>query len=147
VSVRSRVARGAAAGAVAACAWSALEPLAARALRTGGFSDVRLLGRMVPGAGDRWPVAGAAVHAANGAAFGAAFALAGASGPRAGLAWAGAETVATWPGMALMDRVHPDRRSGHWPPLATNPRVFAQEALMHALFGLVLGALTVERRR
>jgi hypothetical protein len=146
VSARSRVARGAVAGAVAACAWSALEPLAARALRTGGFSDVRLLGRMVPGAGDRWPVAGAAVHAANGAAFGAAFGLAGASGPRAGLAWAGLETVGTWPGMALMDRVHPDRRSGHWPPLATNPRVFVQEALMHALFGLVLGALTLERR-
>ena len=132
VSARSRVARGAAAGAVAACVWSAAEPLAARALRTGGFGDVRLLGRMVPGAGDRWPVAGAIVHAVNGAAFGAAFALAGAGGPRAGLAWAGAETVATWPGMALIDRVHPDRRSGHWPPLATNPRVFAQEALMHA---------------
>lgn len=140
-----RVARGAAAGAVAASAWSALEPLAGRALRTGGFSDVRLLGRMVPGAGDRWPLAGALVHAANGAAFGAAFALAGARGPRSGLAWAGAETIATWPGMALMDRVHPDRRSGHWPPLLTNPRVFAQEALMHAVFGLVLGALTAER--
>ena len=137
-----RAARGAAAGAVAACAWAAAEPLAARALRTGGFGDVRLLGRLVPGAGERWPAAGLLVHAANGAAFGAVFALAGARGPRAGLAWAAAETVATWPGMALIDRVHPDRRSGLWPPLVANPRVFAQEALMHALFGLVLGALT-----
>ena len=102
---------------------------------------MRLLGRMVPGVGDRWPIAGALVHAANGAAFGAAFALAGASGPRAGLAWAGAETIATWPGMALLDRVHPDRRSGHWPPLFTNPRVFAQEAVMHGVFGLLLGLM------
>jgi hypothetical protein len=141
------VARGAAAGAVAACLWSALEPLAARALRTDGYGDVRLLGRLVPGAGDRWPLAGAAVHAANGAAFGAAFALTGARGPAAGLAWAGAETLATWPGMWLIDRVHPDRRSGRWPPLFTNPRVFAQEALMHALFGLALGLLTAERGR
>jgi hypothetical protein len=146
-SARSRIARGAAAGAVAAGAWSALEPLAARVLRTGGYGDVRLLGRMVPGAGDRWPIAGVLVHTANGAAFGAAFALAGASGPRAGLAWAGAEAVATWPGMALLDRIHPDRRSGHWPPLFDNPRVFAQEAAMHALFGLVLGLLVPDRRR
>ena len=118
-----------------------LEPLVGRLLGTGGFTDVRLLGRLVPGAGGRWPLAGALVHAANGAAFGAAFALAGARGPRAGLAWAGAEAVATWPGMALIDRLHPDRRSGRWPPLATNPRVMAQEAAMHALFGLVLGLL------
>jgi hypothetical protein len=142
----SRVLRGAAAGTVAASIWAALEPLAARALRTGDYGDVRLLGRMVPGAADRWPIAGMLVHAVNGAAFGAAFALAGASGPRAGLAWAGAETVATWPGMALMDRIHPDRRSGHWPRLFTNPRVFAQEAAMHALFGLVLGLLAADRR-
>ena len=117
MSPGSPILRGAAAGAVAACVWAALEPLAGRALRTGGFSDVRLLGRLVPGAGERWPLAGALVHAANGAAFGAAFALAGGRGPRAGLAWAGTEAVATWPGMALIDRVHPDRRSGRWPPL------------------------------
>jgi hypothetical protein len=49
--------------------------------------------------------------------------------------------------MALMDRVHPDRRSGRWPRLVTNPRIFAQEAMMHALFGLVLGLLTAERGR
>lgn len=143
--MRSRVVRGAAAGAAAAVIWAAVEPLAAKALRSGGYSDVRLLGRLVPGAGDHWPIAGVLVHTANGAGFGAAFALAGASGARAGLAWAGAETIATWPGMALMDRVHPDRRSGHWPRLASNPRVFAQEAIMHGLFGLVLGLLTCER--
>lgn len=131
--------RGAAAGAVAALAWAAAEPAAARALGT-AYTDVRLLGRLVT-RGRGWPAAGVAVHAANGAAFGAAFALAGARGPRAGLAWAAAEAVATWPGMALMDRIHPDRREGRWPRLVTDRRVMAQEAAMHALFGLVLGLL------
>ncbi len=140
------IARGAAAGAAAAAVWAALEPLAARAFRTDGYGDVRLLGRLVPGVGERWPVAGWLWHAANGAAFGAAFALAGARGPRAGLAWAGVEAIAAWPGMALMDRVHPDRRSGRWPPLLTNGRVFAQEAAMHALFGLLLGLMMAEHR-
>jgi hypothetical protein len=141
VSRAALAARGALAGAVAAAAWAAAEPLAGRVLGTGGFTDVGLLGRLVPGAGRRWPAAGALVHAANGALFGALFVLAGGRGPRAGLAWAMAEAAATWPGMALIDRLHPDRRSGRWPPLATNPRVMAQEAAMHALFGLVLGLL------
>lgn len=130
--------RGAAAGAAAAVAWAALEPLAARALGT-DYTDVRLLGRMATERG--WLPAGLAIHAANGAAFGAVFALAGARGPRAGLAWAAAETVATWPGMALLDRIHPDRRSGRWPRLLTDRRVFAQEAAMHAVFGLLLGLM------
>ena len=130
--------RGAAAGAVAASAWSAREPLAARAIGT-TYSDVRLLGRLA--APRRWAIAGTAVHAANGAAFGALFALAGRRGVGDGLLWTGVETLATWPGMALMDRIHPDRRSGHWAALATDRRVFAQEAAMHALFGLLLGLM------
>ena len=56
--------------------------------------------------------------------------------------WASVEAVATWPGMALLDRIHPDRRSGRWPrSLFTDPKVMAQEAAMHALFGVVLGLL------
>jgi hypothetical protein len=134
----ARILRGAAAGAAAATAWSALEPLVARALGH-DYTDTRLLGRLVPGRW--WRPAGVAIHTVNGAAFGAAFTAAGARGPRAGLAWGGAEFAATWPGMALLDRVHPDRRSGHWPRLLTDRRVFAQEAAMHALFGLLLGLL------
>ena len=140
MSALGRAARGAAAGAAAAAVWSALEPLAARALGT-TYTDVRLLGRLA--APRRWAVAGTAVHLANGAAFGALFGLAGRGGMRDGVAWTGVETLATWPGMALMDRIHPDRRSGHWPdPLLTDRRVFAQEVVMHAVFGTVLGAMT-----
>lgn len=128
--------RGAAAGASAAAAWLAVEPLLARALGT-GYTDARLLGRLVS---ERRPLAaGIVAHTLNGAAFGAVFALAGARGPRAGLAWAGVETLATWPGMALMDRIHPDVRSGRWPRLLTDRRIFAQEVAVHALFGLLLG--------
>lgn len=134
--------RGALAGAAAAGAWAAVEPLAARVAGT-GYTDVRLLGRMV--SERHWAAAGTAVHLANGAAFGALFAAAGGRGPRAGLAWAAAETIATWPGMALLDRVHPDRRSGRWPRLLTDRRVFAQEVAVHALFGVLLGAMVAER--
>jgi hypothetical protein len=134
-----RAIRGAAAGATAATVWSAAEFAAARALRH-DYTDTRMLGRV---ASERWWLpAGVAVHCLNGAAFGAAFAVAGARGPVAGLRWAAVEAVATWPGMALLDRIHPDRRSGRWPrPLLTDPRVMAQEAAMHALFGVVLGLL------
>jgi hypothetical protein len=43
--------------------------------------------------------------------------------------------------MAVVDRYHPDRRSGAWPPLLRNPRVFGQEVAAHAIFGAVLGVL------
>ena len=130
--------RGALAAAVAAGAWAAVEPVAARLART-GYTDVRLLGRMV---GERrWALTGTAIHLTNGAVFGAVFAASGARGPRLGVLCAGAETLATWPGMALLDRIHPDRRSGRWPRLLTNRRLFAQELAVHALFGALLGAM------
>ena len=51
------------------------------------------------------------------------------------------ESFGLWPFMAVIDRVHEDRRSGDWPPLARNGRVFAYEVAVHALFGAVLGSL------
>jgi hypothetical protein len=137
-----RAIRGAAAGAVAATVWSATEFAVAKAFRH-DYTDTRMLGRV---ASERWWLpAGVLIHVMNGAAFGAAFGAAGARGPIAGLRWASVEAVGTWPGMALLDRIHPDRRSGRWPrPLLTDPKVMGQEAAMHALFGLVLGALTRE---
>jgi hypothetical protein len=56
------------------------------------------------------------------------------------------ENVALWPLMAVVDRIHPERRSGNWPPLFTNRRVFAYEATVHALFGAVLGFLVSPSR-
>jgi hypothetical protein len=131
--------RGAFAGVVAAIAWAAAEPALGRAFST-PFSDVRLLGRMAT-RGPRWPLAGVAIHAANGAVFGALFARAGGRGVRHAVAAAQVENLVLWPGMAVIDRLHPDRRFGTWPPLLGNGRVFAYEVTTHALFGLVLGSL------
>ena len=132
-------ARGALAGFAAAAIWAASEPLLQRLFRT-PYSDVRLLGGAVTRS-RAWPLAGAAIHLSNGAAFGAAFTLLGGRGPRTGVLAAQAENLAAWPLMAAVDRRHPDRLSGRWPPLLWNGRVFAQEATAHAIFGAVLGAL------
>jgi hypothetical protein len=137
------VRRGALAGIAAAAAWAAAEPVAARALGT-TFSDVRLLGRLVT-RGRGWAPAGLALHLANGALFGVAFEALGGRGPGRGVVAAVVENALLWPGMAVVERVHPDVRAGRWPPLATNAPVFAQEVAMHALFGAVLGVLS--RRR
>ncbi len=127
----------------AAGVWAAAEPLANRVFRTGGYSDVRLLG--APASRRHWRLAGTAIHLANGAVAGVVFHRLGLRGWKAGVVAAQLENLALWPGMAVVDRVHPDRRSGAWPPLLANGRVFAQEAAVHALFGAVLGSLV--RRR
>jgi hypothetical protein len=135
--------RGVLAGVLAAAVWAGAEPAVARLARPpSGYSDVRLLGGVLTADGPRWRPVGLAAHLANGAAFGAVFAAAGGGGIRRGLVAAQAENLALWPGMAVLDRIHPDRRSGAWPPLVSNGRVFAYEAAVHALFGAVLGALT-----
>ena len=142
--MRTRALDGAVAGVVAAAAWAASEPALRRLVRT-PFSDVRLLGRTVTST-KAWPVAGVALHLANGALFGVGFRRAGLRGVRAGVAAAQLENLVLWPVFAIVDRVHPDRRDGSWPPLVRNRRVAAYEVATHALFGAVLGALTPRRR-
>jgi hypothetical protein len=127
---------------VAAAAWAAAGPAVARLVRPPpGYSDVRLLGAVLTRDGGGWRSVGLGAHLVNGAVFGAVFAGLGGRGWKQGLAAAQVENFALWPGMAVVDRIHPDRRRGAWPPLATNPRVFAYETAAHALFGAVLGAL------
>jgi hypothetical protein len=131
--------RGALAGAVAAAAWSASEPLLRRLTGT-TYSNARLLGRIATRS-RAWPVAGLALHVANGAAFGVAFERLGLRGVKAGVVAAEVENTLAWPAMAIVDRIHPDRRDGTWPPLVRSSRVAAQEVVGHAIFGAVLGAL------
>jgi hypothetical protein len=138
--VKARSLRGAAAGVVAAAAWTAGEPALRRLART-PYSDLRLLGRLAT-RGRAWPVAGLALHLANGALFGASFGRLGLRGVRAGVIAAELENLALWPAFLVVDRIHPDRRDGSWPPLILNPRVAAYEVAAHALFGAVLGRLT-----
>jgi hypothetical protein len=128
------------AGVVAAGVWAAGEPALRRIAGT-PYSDVRLLGRAVI-RGRGWPVAGVALHLVNGAVFGATFTALGLRGVKSGMVAAQVENLALWPAFAVVDRFHPDRRDGRWPPLLRNPHVAAYEIAAHALFGAVLGLLT-----
>jgi len=141
---RTRTLRGALAGAAAAGVWAAQQPLDKRVFGVDS-DDVELLGRLVTRGPAALPL-GALMHLANGAVFGAAYANLAPSvplpaplrGPVAGLL----EHLATWPGTAVIDRVHP--AAGEMPKLWGSGRAFAQSTWRHLLFGLVLGEL--ERR-
>ncbi len=128
--------RGTLAGTAGAAAWAAAEPVLGRMFGT-PYSSRRLLEGLLSAS-----TAGAlAAHLVNGAVFGALFERAGLHGAGRGVLAAQAENVALWPLMALAERVHPDCRSGVWPPLSRSGRIFAYEAAGHALFGAVLGRL------
>jgi hypothetical protein len=139
-----RTARGALAGAVAAGVWAAQSPLDKRIFGV-PYLDQELLGKAVT-RGRAWHPVGLALHVANGAIFGAAYANvapsvplpAWARGPAAGLV----EHAATWPVTVLVDEHHPAR--DELVRLARNPRAFAQATWRHLVFGVVLGEL--ERR-
>ena len=129
--------RGMLAGIVAAGIWAAAEPALGRALGVPWYSDRRLLGGLFRVG----PEAAIAIHLLNGAVFGATFERLGLRGPVSGVVMAQAESLSLWPAMRVVDHVHEDRRSGGWPPLWGNRRVFAYEVAAHALFGAVLGGL------
>lgn len=141
---RAKTARGAVAGAVAATVWAAQQPLDQKVFGV-PYDDCELLGTAVTRGPAALPL-GWAMHAANGAAFGALYATfaprvplpSWARGPAAGLA----EHLVTWPGTMLVARVHP--AGGRFPKLWGSGAAFAQATWRHALFGFVLGEL--ERR-
>jgi hypothetical protein len=141
---RPRTLRGALCGAIAAAVWALEQPLD-KLLLKGDYDDVELLGKAVT-RGDGWYASGLAIHLANGAVFGAVYANLAPLLPLApvlrGPVAALSEHVALWPLTYLTDRLHPARRD--LPVLARNRRAFAQGAIRHLVFGLVLGEL--ERR-
>ena len=136
----NRNVRGGIAGAVAATLWTAADPVLERTFGT-PYADAKLLGPFIT-EGPLEPVANAATHAAGGFAFGYVFSRLGGRGVRNGVTAALAENTLLWPSLAIFDRIHPKRRSGEWPPLVSNPRVFAQATAGHALFGVLLGLLS-----
>jgi hypothetical protein len=127
------------AGIAAAGAWAAAEPALGRVFRV-PYSDIELL----EGLTGRGRAVAVGLHLANGALFGSVFERAGGRGILRGVLAAQAENVALWPAMAIVDRVHPKRRAGTWPPLVSSGRVFAYEVTVHALFGAALGLLLYE---
>jgi hypothetical protein len=127
------------AGATAAAVWIAAEPIARR-LAGGSHRELRLVSGLLAG-GRGGNALGWAVHLANGAAFGVAFNRLGGRGVRQAVIAAQAENAILWPGMAVVDRVHPDVRSGRWPRLLTDRGAILQEIGGHLVFGVVLGTL------
>ena len=136
--------RPAAAGAVAATVWVALEPLDQRLFRS-DYSDVAILGKAVT-RGRGWRVVGFTMHVSNGALFGLAYdALRRrlrVAGRMLALAMAIGEHLALYPLGFFVDRYHPARGEAGIPPLLTNARAFGQATVRHALFGALLGLLT-----
>jgi hypothetical protein len=132
---------GAVAGSVAAVVWAAQQPIDKRFFES-DYDDVELLGKLVT-RGREWPAVGVALHAANGALFGAVYSQLRpfVPGPpvAAGLLAGLAEHAALWPLGSLIDRYHPARKE--LVPLTGNRRAFAQAVWRHALFGVVLGGL------
>jgi hypothetical protein len=127
------------AGAIAAAAWIGVEPVSRR-LAGGTHRELRLISGSL--AGDRGGDAlGWAVHLANGAAFGVAFRRLGGHGVLRGVIAAQTENALLWPGMAIVDRFHPDVRSGRWPKLFSDRSTIGQEIAGHVVFGVVLGVL------
>jgi len=126
--------------------WAAVEPLDRR-LFAWDYSDVAMLGKAVTRR-RWWPVAGVALHAANGAGFGLAFhALRERSllpPRRLAFAFAMAEHVALFPLSLVVDRKHPARGEPGVAPL-WNRRALAQATTRHAVFGLVLGQVATRR--
>jgi hypothetical protein len=125
------------AGATAALVWAAVEPLDRRVLRH-DYSDVALLGKTVTRS-RAWPLVGVALHAANGALFGAAYERARRRGISA-RTMALAEHTVLFPLGAIVDRRHPARGTKGLAPLWSK-RAFAQATFRHLLFGTLLGHL------
>ena len=141
------MARSAVAGAGAAGVWAAQQRLDKRVFGC-PYDDVELLGKLVT-RGRGWPLAGAALHLANGASFGAAYFfirpyLPGPAWAR-GLLAAQIEHFGLWPLGRLSDRHHPAR--DELPRLGGNRRGLAQATWRHGLFGIVLGVAEARLNR
>ena len=135
-------ARAIGAGVVAALVWGALEPLDRRLFRH-DYLDVAVLGKAFT-RGSGWRPLGFAIHALNGAIFGAAYyeiARRVSRDPRK-LAFELAllEHLALFPTGQLVDRYHPARGEPGVVGLFSLP-AFGQATIRHAVFGKLLGAL------
>lgn len=136
-------ARAAGAGAAAAIVWGLIEPLDQRLVGY-DYSDVAVLGKALT-RGPRWRLAGFALHAANGAAFGLAFdqlrKRLRVDSRRLAVGMALAEHLTLYPLCYFIDRYHPARGRPGVPPLLRSPRAFGQATWRHAVFGTILGRL------
>lgn len=140
VGLRHEMVRGALAGMIGSVAFALVMALDLRLVRY-QFNDFTLLGRVFSRDRRVWQPLGAALHLANGAAFGAYYApvrrlLPGPDWLR-GVMYAEGLNLLLWPLMLLVDRYHPARRTGELAP-AWSRRNYAVNVLRHLAYGAVL---------
>jgi hypothetical protein len=134
--------RGGVAGALAAALWNAYDPLLKRAFGT-PYADSEVLGPFISEGRYEW-LANLVTHMGGGFAFGTLFERLGGRSAKEGAVAAVVENTVLWPAVAVIERVHPKRKSGEWPPLLLNTRAFGAATVGHAVFGALLG-LAVSR--
>jgi hypothetical protein len=129
--------KGALAGALAAAVWNGYDPLLKRVFGT-PYADSEVLGPFITHGRYEW-AANLVTHMGGGATFGFLFERLGGRGVRDGVVAAVAENTVLWPCVGLIERIHPKRQDGEWPPLLFNGRAFAAATTGHAIFGVLLG--------
>jgi hypothetical protein len=129
--------RGAVVGALAAAAWNAYDPLLKRLFDT-PYADSEVLGPFITQGEHEW-LANLVTHMGGGATFGYLFERLGGRGVKAGMTAALVENAVLWPAVAIVERLHPKRQRGEWPPLLFNGRAFGAAMTGHAIFGALLG--------
>jgi hypothetical protein len=108
------------------------------------YSDVAMLGKLATRT-RAWPVAGLALHAANGAAFGVVYDVVRRRRRIGAIRLALIENTLLFPLGLLVDHRHPARGERGLAPLVS-VRGFLQETARHVLFAAVLHALAREER-
>lgn len=121
-----------------------------RRLSGNGYDDLMLWGGFVTPHPTRQRFVGLTVHGALSITLAAAYAALQPSLPRwprwlRGMAFVQAENALLYPGVPLINAVHPSVRSGALPSLLTW-RYGGVEVARHAAYGMVLGLLTPEDR-
>lgn len=133
------------AGLAAGLVWRAVEPRLRR-LFGHPYSDPELLTSFIT-RGRLQPALDYCVQGAGGAAFAAVFCRLGGRRTSQSVAASLGENAVLLAFSPLVDRYHPDVRSGRWPPLTGNPRAAAVSLSGHLIYGVLLGALIRRRRR
>jgi hypothetical protein len=135
--------RAVAAGSAASGAYLLAQALDRR-LVPNGYDDLILSGGLISRDPTRRRVLGLLAHCTLGIALAAAYdatrpLFPRLAGPVRGLLFAQAENLILYPGVPLLNAMHPAVRSGDLPSLLTW-RYFWIEIWRHAAYGLVLGA-------
>lgn len=148
--VRPSLRRSALVGGIAGTAYLAEMALDMR-VASNRYDDLVLWGGFVTRHRFRQRLLGAGVHFALSVVLAAGYSAISRLLPRwpawiRGLAFVQVENALLYPGVPLLNAIHPEVRSGRLPSLLTW-RYFWVEIARHAAFGATLGALLKERQR